>query len=220
MPIHERVLEAALRICRERGGWTFRPAAVVAALADLNPASVRTHVMSRCCVNAPAHHAHRWPYFRRRRRGVYEIQSAWRRRPERSGPESRARRRRSRARADAGIIVELRESGTGYAADIPGRPGTIRGASLDEVVERVRGAARENREEDASPPGSLRLQVVVELEVPDPVLAAYEKDIDRTLVRRRLRMGIEERLQALESWMKDTAELRGAARRPRRRAAR
>lgn len=210
MRIHERVLEAALRICRERGGWTFRPAAVVAALADLNPASVRTHVMSRCCVNAPAHHAHRWPYFRRRRRGVYEIRSAWRRRPERGGPESGAGSRRSRSRADAGIVVELRESGTGYVADIAGRPGTIRGASLDEVVERVRGA---------SPSGSLHFQVDLELEGLDPIIAAYEKDIDRTLVRRRLRMGIEERLLALESWMKDTAELRGAARRPRRKAA-
>ena len=108
MPIHERVLEAALRICREHGDWTFRPAAVVAALADLNPASVRTHVMSRCCVNAPAHHAHRWPYFRRLRRGVYEILPAWRRRPDRSGSESPATRQKGRSEADAGIVVEVR----------------------------------------------------------------------------------------------------------------
>ena len=81
MTIHARVLEAALRLCREGGGWTFRPLAVVAVLGDLNPGSVRTHVMSRCCVNAPSNHAHRWPYFRRVRRGIYQILPAWRRGP-------------------------------------------------------------------------------------------------------------------------------------------
>jgi len=141
MSIRERVLEAALRICRGRGGWTFRPGEIVAALPDLNPGSVRTHVMSRCCVNAPAHHVHRWPYFRRIRRGEYGILPAWRRR---------------------------------YA------------------------------------PGPER---------PDPVIAAYEKDIDRTLILRRLRLSFEERLLALESWMKDIEVLKGAARRPRRRTA-
>ena len=148
MSIRERVLEAALRICRGRGGWTFGPGEIVAALPDLNPGSVRTHVMSRCCVNAPAHHVHRWPYFRRIRRGEYGILPAWRRghQPGRAG--------------------------AGYA------------------------------------PGPER---------PDPVLAAYEKDIDRTLILRRLRLSFEDRLLALESWMKDIEVLKGAARRPRRR---
>ena len=73
MSVHEQVLRAALRLCRARRNWTFRPAEVVAELPGLNSGSVRTHVMSRCCVNAPAHHPHRWPYFRRVGRGVYEI---------------------------------------------------------------------------------------------------------------------------------------------------
>jgi len=150
MSIRERVLEAALRICRGRGGWTFGPGEIVVALPDLNSGSVRTHVMSRCCVNAPAHHVHRWPYFRRIHRGEYEILPAWRRRHRPGGAEA------------------------GYA------------------------------------PGPER---------PDPVIAAYEKDIDRTLILRRLRLSFEDRLLALESWMKDIEELKGTARRPRRRTA-
>ena len=86
MTVRERVLEAALAVCMGRKGWIFRPAEVVAALPDLNPGSVRTHVMIRCCVNAPAHHSHRWPYFRRVRRGAYEILPRLRRRTIRENP--------------------------------------------------------------------------------------------------------------------------------------
>ena len=74
MPVHAEVLDAARRLCRERGGWTFRPDEVVRALPHLNASTVRTHIVSRCCVNAPKHHPHRWGYFRRVARGVYEIQ--------------------------------------------------------------------------------------------------------------------------------------------------
>jgi len=78
MPIHEEVLRAARRLCRERGDWTFTPGEVVQALPDLNESSVRTHVVSRCCVNAPKNHPHKWDYFLRVRRGVYEIQAPYR----------------------------------------------------------------------------------------------------------------------------------------------
>src|SRR6266571_4407567 len=73
MPVHAEVLDAARRLCRERGGRTFRPDEVVRALPHLNPSTVRTHIVSRCCVNAPRNHPHRWAYFRRVARGVYEI---------------------------------------------------------------------------------------------------------------------------------------------------
>ena len=53
MAIHEEVLETARRICRERRERSFRVADIVNALPHLNPSSVRTHVVSRCCVNAP-----------------------------------------------------------------------------------------------------------------------------------------------------------------------
>jgi predicted RNase H-like HicB family nuclease len=73
MPVHAEVLDAARRLCRERNGWTFRPDEVVRALPHLNASTVRTHIVSRCCVNAPEHHLHRWAYFRRVARGVYEV---------------------------------------------------------------------------------------------------------------------------------------------------
>jgi predicted RNase H-like HicB family nuclease len=79
MPVHLEVLEAARRLCRERGGWTFRPDEAVRALPHLNASTIRTHVVSRCCVNAPKHHPHRWAYFRRTGRGTYEILPAVRR---------------------------------------------------------------------------------------------------------------------------------------------
>ena len=89
MPIHLEVLETARRLCRERGGWTFRPDEVVRALPHLNPSTIRTHIVSRCCVNAPQNHPHRWGYFRRTGRGVYEILPVWRR--GRTTPQPTAR---------------------------------------------------------------------------------------------------------------------------------
>lgn len=83
MSIHDEVLRAARRICRERGNWSFTPAEIVRALPELNASSVRTHVVSRCCINAPKNHPHKWDYFRRVRRGVYEIAPPFRRAQER-----------------------------------------------------------------------------------------------------------------------------------------
>jgi predicted RNase H-like HicB family nuclease len=87
--IHHEVLRAARRLCRERGGWTFSPEEVVRALPDLNESSVRTHIVSRCCVDAPKNHPHKWDYFRRVRRGVYEILPALRREKDPSPAPSR-----------------------------------------------------------------------------------------------------------------------------------
>lgn len=77
-PIHAAVLAAAQRLCRG-GDGTFSPHEIVRALPHLNESSVRTHVVSRCCKNAPKNHPHRWPYFRRVGRGVYEILPPFRR---------------------------------------------------------------------------------------------------------------------------------------------
>lgn len=78
MPIHEEVLKTAVRLCRERGGWTFRADEIVRALPHLNERSVRTHIVSRCCTNAPKNHPHKWDYFRRIGRGIYEIREPYR----------------------------------------------------------------------------------------------------------------------------------------------
>lgn len=68
------------------------------ALSHLNPATVRTHVASRCCVNAPANHQSRYRYFRALGRGEYRIERAYRRR--------RGGRRPKRASQDA-ILASL-----------------------------------------------------------------------------------------------------------------
>ena len=110
MAAHEEILAAALRICRQRRGWRFSPIEVVRALPHLNPGTVRTHIVSRCCVNAPQHHPHRWDYFRRVSRGVYEIRAPYRRR--RVAPGGRDPR--------AAAVAE-RPAAYSPTADTPGR---------------------------------------------------------------------------------------------------
>lgn len=82
MAIHEEVLRAAIRICRERRNWTFKADEVVLRLPHLNESSVRTHIVSRCCINAPKNHPHKWDYFKRMHRGLYAIQRAYRKKTE------------------------------------------------------------------------------------------------------------------------------------------
>jgi predicted RNase H-like HicB family nuclease len=80
-PVHKAVLDAANRI-EAQGNGTFTPEEVVRALPHLNENTVRTHIVSRCCIGAPKHHATVWPYFRRVARGRYRIASRYRRKPE------------------------------------------------------------------------------------------------------------------------------------------
>lgn len=56
-----------------------------------------------------------------------------------------------------------------------------------------------------------RFEVAVSLE-PDPVIEAYKKDVDRTLIRENLKLTPEQRLARFEAFMRDLDELRGAAR--------
>lgn len=102
VPVHQQVLEAAARLAGK--GRTFRLREIVRALPHLNPGTVRTHVASRCCVNAPAHHATRWRYFRKVRRGLYRLERT-------VAPASRGRLRgwqdRIFERGDSGIDPTL-----------------------------------------------------------------------------------------------------------------
>ena len=54
--------------------------------------------------------------------------------------------------------------------------------------------------------------VPVSLE-PDPVIEAYKKDVDRTLIRENLKLTPDERLHKLQDFMEFVHEIRGAARR-------
>ena len=77
MAVHDEVLAAAIRIAGD-ADWTFTPDQIVRALPHLNARTIRTHVTSRCCVNAPKNHPHKWNYFRRVGRGTYSIVPAYR----------------------------------------------------------------------------------------------------------------------------------------------
>jgi predicted RNase H-like HicB family nuclease len=85
MPVHKEVLAAANRIAGQRKDWTFTPDEVIKALPNLNESSVRTEIVSRCCVDAPPNHLRRWDYFRRVGRGKYEVVSKYRTRPADQG---------------------------------------------------------------------------------------------------------------------------------------
>src|SRR2546428_12283933 len=138
MAIHDDVLRAARRLCRERGEWTFSAEDIVRALPHLNEHSVRAHISSRCCVNAPPNHPHRWPYFRRVARGSYEFLPRHRAEPNPPRPLERARggaeravrcgRVRGRPPRDTIHAVLRRYEGVcvaewlGGTAGTPGRP--------------------------------------------------------------------------------------------------
>ncbi len=156
MPIHLEVLEAARRICQERGDWRFAPQEIVLALPHLKPSSVRTHIVSRCCVNAPSHHLHRWRYFRRVGRGTYEILSKVRRDPAarnriRLHTSARAMPRvaeaaagafggRVRARPRDTVHVVVIREGNIYVAECLELAVVTQGHTLDEVVAHLREA--------------------------------------------------------------------------------
>ena len=49
----------------------------------------------------------------------------------------------------------------------------------------------------------------------DPVVEAYKKDVDRTLLRENLKLTVEQRFRKFESFMLSVYELREAGRRMR-----
>ena len=85
-PIHVQTLAAARSVADAAG--RFRIVDVVRALPHLNSATVRTHVASRCCVNAAAHHQSRYAYFRSLGRGEYRIEPRFRSGTDKAGQGS------------------------------------------------------------------------------------------------------------------------------------
>ena len=74
VPVHEQLLDAARLLSEASPNATFTCAEAIRALPHLNQRTVRTHVTSRCCVNAPSNHATRYGYFIRVDRGLYKIE--------------------------------------------------------------------------------------------------------------------------------------------------
>ena len=152
-PIHAAVLAAAQRLCR-KDDWTFSPNEIVRALPHLNESSVRTHIVSRCCANAPENHPHRWPYFRRVDRGVYEILPEFRRTergasPAHQGPAGDNRISDAAALGGEGnrrpaIHAVVSESEGWYVAECLEVAVVTQGRSLDETLANLRSALQQH----------------------------------------------------------------------------
>jgi hypothetical protein len=143
MAIHEEVLETARRISRERGEKSFRVADIVHALPHLNPSSVRTHVVSRCCVNAPKNHPHKWDYFRRTGRGEYVILSPFdiKREPPKRVAESPSVYASAGPARDTIHVVVHRSAGF-YVAESLELALVTQGRSLDGLLRNLKQAIR------------------------------------------------------------------------------
>jgi predicted RNase H-like HicB family nuclease len=180
MSVQEDVLDTVRRLCRERGEWTFSPDEIVRALPGLNPGTVRTHIVSRCCVNAPANHAHRWKYFRRVGRGVYELLAALRPAPassrrHRPGPRQSPSRAVGHRRAGTRREPEVRDTvhafvvkdGDWYVADCAEVAVVTQGRTVDETIANLRDAVALHLEgEEAGTLGIVRTpRLVVTIEV-------------------------------------------------------
>jgi hypothetical protein len=76
-PCHEQVLAAVHYITARKGVNEFTPDEVVQELhragSKCSDSTIRTHVVSRCCANAPDHHAVVYDYFERTGPGLYKI---------------------------------------------------------------------------------------------------------------------------------------------------
>jgi len=144
--VHDHVLQAARQLAAPRRGWTFTVDEVVRALPHLNPSTVRTHIVSRCCVNAPKNHLHKWPYFRRVERGRYQVEPKYR---LRSPKETRTRRPNAGtistgSRPEAGTrkclhAIIQRDEGA-YVVECLELPIVSQGGTLDEAVSNFREA--------------------------------------------------------------------------------
>ena len=141
MAVHDEVLRAAIRIAGVRSDWTFSADEMVRALPHLNAQTVRTHVTSRCCVNAPTNHPHKWDYFKRVSRGKYQVLPAHR--PTRSASVARERAAAYSVAAPRlrGVIHAVVTRGDGwYTAECLEIAVVTQGRTLDETLENLREA--------------------------------------------------------------------------------
>ena len=144
MHVQEAVLDAARRLAAKREDWSFTVSEIVAALPALNSSTVRTHVVSRCCVNAPKNHPHKWDYFRRVGRGLYQVEMQYRTAATRREGSSMASKNSIGRRAEASLRKSLhaviqKDQGA-YVVECLELPIVTQGNSLDDAVENFREA--------------------------------------------------------------------------------
>ncbi len=140
MAVHHEVLVAARRLGAEHGDWTFTPDEIVRALPHLNASTIRTHVTSRCCSNAPANHPHRWPYFERIARGRYRVLAAVRGRTLHASEARASYEASSRGPLRDAIHTVISPSDGYFVAECLEIPVVTQGRTLDEMVANLKDA--------------------------------------------------------------------------------
>jgi len=143
--IHDEILEAARRLASMRDDWSFALQEIVATLPALNQNTVRTHVVSRCCVNAPKNHLHKWDYFRRVGRGRYQIETKYRRAPMKPLGTLAARKGAARpieggATLRRNIHAVIHKDDEAYVVECLELPVVTQGVTLDDAVANLQEA--------------------------------------------------------------------------------
>lgn len=161
--VHEIVLRAANQLAR-KPEWTFALADIVRALPELNQRTVRSHVTSRCCIDAPAHHAHRLPYFARVNRGTYRVLPQFRR--ALTAGRSAVPTRKRAATGRNVVHAAISRDGDIFTAECLEAAVVTEGHGLDAVVGNLREAlALHFEDEDLASFGlvrPLRLEILFE----------------------------------------------------------
>ncbi|QGH20219.1 hypothetical protein [Clostridium butyricum] len=71
------VREAAIAVITEKGENSFTPIEIIDYLRNkgttYSESTIRTHITSRCCKNAPANHGSRYEDFERTDTGSYKV---------------------------------------------------------------------------------------------------------------------------------------------------
>ena len=145
MHVHEEVLQTANRLAAPDGSFSLNE--VVEELRHLNENTVRTHVVSRCCVDAPKNHPHIWGYFRRIGRGKYQIlpkYRAYRSRRTTSSNSKRVSRRSGDFSTHLAPAVHaiVRKDGPYYVVECMEIAVVTQGRSLDEAAKNLSEAVR------------------------------------------------------------------------------
>ena len=111
------------------------------------------------------------------------------------------------ARRQAGLTQQQLAERAGTSQPAVARLERGTGSPSLATVERLVGAAGFD----------LRIELVPRTTRRDPVIEAYKRDVDRTLLRENLRKTVDRRLRDMEAFRRDAEQLRAAARRTRRR---
>jgi predicted RNase H-like HicB family nuclease len=174
MAAHHEILAAAQRICAERPEPIFTPDEIVRALPHLNAQTVRTHVTSRCCVNARPHHQSRLEYFRKTARGRYELMAQHRQSRRRVAPPPPAASPAVKRPQRDTIHAFVTKDGNTYVVDCHEIAVVTQGKTIDEALTNLTEAVALHLEgEDLAALGLEGLKRIrVSYELPADVTAA------------------------------------------------